>query len=115
MNRLAIQTSRAALAALAVLGLSTVAASADTIDRRQSNQESRIQQGVRSGEINRWEYRKLETEQARIRDMERRAKADGYVSPHERAQIDRAQDAASRHIYQEKHDTDRRGFWRRWF
>jgi uncharacterized membrane protein YebE (DUF533 family) len=87
------------------------------IDARQANQEHRIQQGVRSGELTRGEYQKLEAEQARIRDMERRAKADGHVSRSERDQIRHAQNDAGRHIYQEKHDSERsqaRRWWR-WY
>jgi len=95
----------------ATLPLATAAASADQIDRRQAEQERRIQQGVRSGELTRGEYRQLEAEQARIREMERRAKADGHVDRAERARIEAAQNAASRHIYQEKHDSETRRGW----
>ena len=56
--------------------------------------------------MNRSEYTKLEAEQTRIREMERQAKADGYVSPAERARSRQAQTEASRHIYQEKHDSE---------
>lgn len=111
--------TRSLLAGFAALAATTAVASADEIDRRQSNQQARIQQGVRSGEINRWEYRKLEAEQARIADMERRAKADGRVDRYEAERIRAAQNAASRHIYQESHDSSRRGSWgwgfRRWW
>lgn len=101
----------AVLAAAAVL--SSVPAFADSIDRRQYNQESRINQGVRSGQITREEYRRLENEQARIRQMEAAAKRDGHVTRSERARIEHAQDHASRHIYQEKHDRDSR--WSHWW
>jgi Spy/CpxP family protein refolding chaperone len=83
------------------------------IDARQARQEWRIQQGVRSGQITRGEYADLEREQAYIRDLERRAKADGYLDPRERAVIHNAQDRASRHIAQETHDGDTR--WNRWY
>ncbi len=106
--------SRTVLAAMAVLSVASIAASADEIDQRQASQERRIQQGVRSGELTRGEYYRLEAEQARIRTLEARAKADGRVDRYEAAQIRRTQDAASRHIYQEKHDTDRRWI-RRWW
>lgn len=106
----------------AVLGLvaSTSVASAhdwyggSNIDRRQDRQDYRIHQGVRSGEITRHEYRRLEREQAHIRHMERNAKADGYVSHYERDRIRAAQNAASRHIYNEAHDGNRR-WYRRWW
>jgi hypothetical protein len=110
--------TRLVLASLTALSLSPLlfvsSASADEIDRRQAYQEQRIREGVRSGEINRREYRQLENEQARIREMERRANADGRVDPWERAQISRAQTAASAHIYHESHNGERR-WWRRWY
>jgi uncharacterized membrane protein YebE (DUF533 family) len=104
-----------AIAAVAAsLGALASTASADTIDRRQFNQDRRIDQGVRSGALSREEARRLEVEQARIRDMERRAKADGHVDRYERFRINQAQNAASRHIYREKHDAEGRG-WRGWY
>ena len=88
------------------------------IDQRQVRQEQRIQQGLRQGDFTRREYHALEAEQARIRELERRARADGRIDPYEAARIRRAQNEASRHIYQERHDGDRRGDgWRnrRWW
>jgi hypothetical protein len=106
------------VAALTILSLSpailATGARADDIDRRQYNQEQRIRDGLRAGEISRNERRALEAEQARIRELERAAKSDGYVSPRERAQIAEAQDRASRHIAQESRDGERR-WWRRWY
>lgn len=91
------------------------AASADRIDQRQANQERRIQQGLRDGTLTRREAAQLEAEQARIRAMERAAERDGRVDRHERARIEAAQDAASRRIYQERHDAETRGSgWNRW-
>jgi uncharacterized membrane protein YebE (DUF533 family) len=99
------------------LGALAATASADSIDRRQFNQDRRIDQGVRSGTLTRGEALRLEAEQARIRELERRAKADGHVDRYERFRINQAQNAASRHIYQEKHDGQGRGFggWRGWY
>ena len=108
------------LAALAVVATSGVASAYDGhgsgIDRRQAIQEQRIQQGVRSGDITRREYRQLEAEQAHIRHLERSAKRDGHVDRHEAARIREAQNAASRHIRAEASDGARRWYsgWRRW-
>ncbi len=89
----------------------------DKIDQRQANQQQRIQQGVRSGQLTWRETRHLQAEQARIAEMERRAKADGHVDRREAHRIALAQRAASAHIRQEKHDNqNRRGLWqRRWW
>ncbi len=90
---------------------------AGVIDKRQDNQEKRIEQGVRSGQLTRHEAARLEAGQARIAAMERRAKADGHVDPWERRQISAAQNRASRDIYREKHDGESRWThrWRRWW
>ena len=88
--------------------------SSDRIDRRQERQEFRIRRGVATGELTRREYWRLEREQAYIRGLERNAEADGYISSYERARIRAAQDAASRHIHQEKHDGRQRWFRRAW-
>ncbi len=90
------------------------------IDARQQMQEQRIQNARRAGELTRQEYQSLEAEQARIREMERRAQRDGRIDGREAAEIRRAQNEASRHIYQESHDSEQRGrghgFWnRRWW
>jgi opacity protein-like surface antigen len=104
-----------AIAAFALAAMTSAAAardwnSGDRIDQRQFNQQRRIEEGVRSGDITRSEYQHLQAEQARIREMERQAKRDGYVDPKERARLEAAQDAASRHIRQERHDAERRGY-----
>lgn len=99
---------------------------ADEIDGRQARQIERIQQGVRSGQLTRYEAHGLIAEQRRIAEMERRAKRDGHVDRFERREIDAAQDRANRHIFAEKHDGDarprngygpRQGYWgyRRWW
>lgn len=108
MNRIVL----ASLSVLSITAALSTSASADQIDTRQSYQQQRIQQGVRSGQVTRGEYVKLEAEQARIAAMERRAKADGHVDRREAAQIRSAQNEASRHIYQESHDSQKR--WFRW-
>ena len=110
MNRIVLASLTALTLSAAV---STGASAYDRVDARQAVQSSRIQQGIRSGEINRFEAMRLRAEQARIAQMERRAEADGRVDRHEAAQIRRAQNEASRHIYQESHDSQRR--WFRWW
>jgi hypothetical protein len=83
-----------------------------SIEQRDRNEDMRIQQGIRSGELTRQEAYRLENERAQVERMERRARADGTVSSFERARIDRAQDRVSRDIYRESHDAQQRGDWR---
>lgn len=74
------------------------------IDQKQKTEKRRIRQGVKSGELDKAEARRLRKEQRRIARMERRAKADGTVTKAERRRIKREQRAASRHIAKQKHD-----------
>lgn len=99
----------------------TLPAAADRYDRtdaRQANQAKRIEQGIRSGELTRYEAAKLKGQQEHIRALERSAERDGHVSRAERARLQAAQNAASRSIYAEKHDRQDRDNGhgkRRWF
>jgi hypothetical protein len=110
-----VSTILAGLTLATTTAIAVTPASADIIDRRQSNQASRIEQGIRSGQLTRAEAAKLKAEQARIAAMERAAERDGRVTRSEKARIQAAQNAASRHIYQEKNDAQSRNrFWNRW-
>lgn len=77
------------------------------VDKRQANQDARIQQGAKSGQLTEKEAAKLEKGQDRVEKMEDKAKADGKVTAKERARLDQAQDKQSRRIYKEKHDRQR--------
>lgn len=77
------------------------------IDKREANQQQRIEQGIKSGELTQKEAVRLERDQERIKSMEAKAKADGKVTGKERERIERAQDRESRKIEHEKHDRQR--------
>ena len=106
--------------ATAVILTSVAAASArdlnDTsdIDARRASEARRIEEGRRSGQLSGREYRVLKAEQTRIADDERRAKADGYVSPEERRRLNRELDQASSDIHRLKHNSET-AYWRRWW
>ncbi|MGW8205637.1 MAG: hypothetical protein ACWGMY_01610 [Hyphomicrobiaceae bacterium] len=92
-------------------GVSMPAATAgiyDRVDVRRAEQAQRIQQGIRSGELTRAEAAKLKAQQAQIRHLERKAERDGRNTRSERARINAAQNASSRSIYAEKHDSQDR-------
>jgi hypothetical protein len=74
------------------------------INERQKNQRARIRQGVQSGELTKGEARKLRQEQKTIQAEKQMAKADGKVTPAERAQMRKDQNKASRDIYRLKHN-----------
>lgn len=79
------------------------------IDRRQTNQDRRIDRGLHDGSLTRGEAHRLTEQQRRIDQMEREARRDGHISPREAAEIRRAQNFASRSIWRERHDRDHRG------
>jgi len=74
------------------------------IDHRRAVQRARIRQGVKSGELTPGEARHLRKGERHIRRMERRAKADGNVTPRERARLNRAENRESRRIHRLKHN-----------
>lgn len=94
------------VAAIAAFAIPAMAQTESTrrVDKRQANQERRIEAGQRSGALNAKEARRLDKGQARVEKMEKRAAADGKLTAKERARLERAQDKQSRRIYREKHD-----------
>lgn len=96
----------ATLAVAAAFALPVLAQTQSTprIDQRQANQERRIEQGEKSGQLTKKEAKKLEKGQAHVQKMENKAVADGKVTPKERQRIEHAQNVQSKKIYKEKHD-----------
>jgi hypothetical protein len=80
------------------------AALAGRVGNRQFNQQKRIHQGIKSGELTRGEIRQLKKEQIRIQRHKHKAWSDGKLTPRERVMLKREQDRASRHIYRLKHN-----------
>jgi hypothetical protein len=66
--------------------------------QRDVNQENRIEQGLKSGQLSTGEAAKLERGEARIDRMEKNALKDGNLSPQEAARIQRAQNQESARI-----------------
>jgi hypothetical protein len=93
-------------AAVAAFTLPAFAQTSSTprIDKRQANQERRIEQGEKSGALTQKEAARLEKGRARVQKMEDKAVADGKVTAKERARIEKAQDRQSKKIYRQKHD-----------
>ncbi len=74
------------------------------INQRQDYQQDRIERGIRDGQITRSEAHRLEQGERSIDRAQARARADGVVTPQERARIDRMTDREGREIYQQSHD-----------
>ncbi len=77
------------------------------IDKREANQERRIQQGVNSGSLTPREAARLEKGQAKVNRMEAKAKSDGVVTAKERKRIQHQQNVQSNRIARQKHDRQR--------
>jgi Ni/Co efflux regulator RcnB len=94
------------LVATALLALSTTVAMAQNINQRKDNQQSRIGQGVRSGQLTARETSHLEGREASINHEEHamRRAHDGHLTRGDRAALDRRQNRVSRSIYRDKHN-----------
>jgi hypothetical protein len=93
-----------AAAVAAVFATPAFAQTTATEVQRNVNQQERIEQGLKSGQLTTREGAKLEGEESRVEKMESRALKDGKLSPEERARIGRAQNQASRDIYRDTHN-----------
>ncbi len=87
----------------------SLSAEARRDQRREVRQESRIAEGVQSGELNKAEAHRLRKGQKRIDKAQAQAKADGVVTDAEKARLEKMQDVQSKHIYEQKHDEQQRG------
>jgi hypothetical protein len=76
--------------------------------QRNINQQQRIEQGVKSGQLTNREVGKLEGGQSRVARDEARAGANGHVSANEQQHVQRAENQQSKHIYKQKHDKQTR-------
>lgn len=78
-----------------------------TIHQRKVNQQKRIGQGVRSGQLTPRETARLERQQKSINHEERnmRKADDGHLTKADRKALNRRQNRASRNIYRKKHNT----------
>jgi len=98
------------VAAAAVSGsfllVSPALAGPGRIARRKENQQDRIAQGIKSGQLTAGEAARLERKESllngEIRDM--RKLNGGKLTPGERALVNRQQNRLSRQIYRQKHD-----------
>ena len=74
------------------------------VNARQRNQQERIAEGVRSGELTKSEAKGLEKEERNVRQEERQFKSDGKLTPAERKDLNQDLNKVSRDIYNQKHD-----------
>ena len=77
--------------------------------QRNVNQEKRIEQGLKSGEMSKREVSRAERQESRIDRREARAGADGRVGAREQRRIQRAENRESGRIRHAKHNDAVRG------
>jgi len=105
MKRFIINT----LPVAALLAASIPSISAGTINQRRENQQDRIAQGVKSGQLTAHETASLERGEARVNRQIRTDRLDhnGHLTGGERARINGEQNRLSRQIYRDKHNNFR--------
>jgi hypothetical protein len=76
------------------------------VGKRAENQQDRIAQGVKSGQLTAGETAHLESNETKINKEVRndRAANGGKLTPQERRQVNRQQNRQSRQIYRDKHN-----------
>lgn len=101
-----IQTLIAAIALTAggVAYAQTPAPSTPNLDKREANQQKRIDQGVASGQLNAKETNRLDKREAKLASDEAAAKSDGKVTRAERRKLQREANKDSAAIHRQKHD-----------
>jgi hypothetical protein len=94
------------LAVTGIFVISTISAQAATIAQRKENQQDRIAQGVKSGQLTARETSRLENKEAAVNGETRadRAANGGKLTAGEKAQVNRQQNRLSRDIYADKHN-----------
>jgi len=94
------------LAVCFVFVVSTTAMNAATVNQRRENQQDRIGQGVKSGQLTAHETASLEGKESRLNHQIRheRRNDNGHLTAGERARVNREQNTLSRDIYRDKHN-----------
>ena len=100
------------LFAIKGLALSMIIAgtlSAGTVNQRRENQQDRIAQGVKSGQLTARETGRLENKEAGLNRQIRndRRNDNGHLTTGERARVNHEQNHLSRDIYRDKHNAYR--------
>lgn len=86
------------------LSFVTALAFAGEVKNREENQQDRIDQGVKSGELTPQEAANLEKAEAKIEKDRQTALADGKLTPKEKVKLDREQNKLSHKIFVKKHN-----------
>lgn len=101
-----MKTGKLILSAAALIAFCAPLTFAQNIHQRKDNQQDRIAQGVKSGQLTPRETAHLERQQKSINHEEHNMrKADnGHLTAADRRQLNRRQNRASKNIYAKKHN-----------
>ena len=83
----------------------------ETIHQRKMNQQARIHQGEKSGQLTRGEARHIEKKEHALNQEERdmRKMDHGKLTKQDRKTINQQQNQLSKQIYKDKHNKRKRG------
>jgi len=89
-----------------ILAATVVSMNAQTVNQRRENQQGRIAQGVKSGQLTAHETASLERKEGGLNHQIRndRKGDNGHLTAGERARVNREQNTLSRDIYRDKHN-----------
>jgi len=90
----------------ATLGLNAQTTPQSEVGQRQENQQDRVAQGVKSGQMTPGETARVENRSAKINHEVKRDRAanGGTLTPAEKAKVNHQQNLNSRAIYNDKHN-----------
>ena len=90
----------------AMVTMMTAAAQTDKVDQRKENQQDRVAQGIKSGQLTAGEAAKVETKEAAINQEVRtdRTLNGGKLTSQEKQIVNRQQNQMSRQISADKHN-----------
>ncbi len=102
-----ILSTTLAIAIGAVISASAMAQTNASEVQRNVNQQTRIEEGLKSGELNTREAARLEKQESKVNRDEARALKDGKLTAAEKAKLQAEQNKVSQNIYREKHDAQK--------
>jgi hypothetical protein len=80
-----------------------------SIDQRQRILMARVEKGIQTGQLTRYEARNLVNDMRRIEMLERRFEADGRLGRGEWIELDRLLDKLAYDLREDMHDNEQRG------
>ena len=102
----ALLTAALILSPVAIHAQTAAPTSSPTINQRKTDQQERIGNGVKSGQLTAGETSHLERQESGINKEERgmRAQDNGHLTRQDRKTINKQQNQESKRIYRDKHN-----------